>query len=282
MKTLKERDKWQRSVLADVELSSGAKLTLMLISLCHNFKTGQCNPSYQTLATGTGMKLAAIPKHLKMGEDRDYIRRRSTKGRHSNSYDLLIPGSPATSHADSGLTAHARRGSTTDLGIGIENANPIPPSAPTTYAAAIEPPTSIRTNRKENKERNREEGDSLVPMAMPSAKKRKRDETCTGALDADFRAFFAQYPKRDDEDDARRAYRSARRAGRATAEALLAGAMRYSAEKDGTEPRFVKTAGNWIRAGSWKNAAQPPRPVATIHSNDPFEQPATAGFFRSN
>src|SRR3954466_8100935 len=72
MKTLKDRDMWQSMVLADGHLSSGCKCTLVRISLHHNFKTGRCNPSYETLATGTAFTLAAIPKHLKQGEERGY------------------------------------------------------------------------------------------------------------------------------------------------------------------------------------------------------------------
>ena len=46
---LKEREAWSRAVIAD-DLSPNTKLIGWRLALYLNFRTGRCNPSYQTLA----------------------------------------------------------------------------------------------------------------------------------------------------------------------------------------------------------------------------------------
>jgi hypothetical protein len=87
----------------------------------------------------------------------------------------------------------------------------------------------------------------------------KRRSRPTG--DADFDRWWDQYPRRVDKESARKAYARVIKAGRATPDELLAGAMRYAAEKAGEDPRFTKHPATWLNAGSWANEPLAPRPV---------------------
>jgi hypothetical protein len=105
-------------------------------------------------------------------------------------------------------------------------------------------------------------GTKDLPVAPQPRMLKRRGYTkiATKDLDADFEVWFAQFPKQDGEDGARTKYRSVRRSFRATAAELLSAAMRYSQQKTGTDPTYIKTAKNWLNDGDWKN---PPRAKAT-------------------
>lgn len=119
------------------------------------------------------------------------------------------------------------------------------------------------------------------PIAsQPELSKRQRDpngkaKIATKDLDAEFDAWFAQYPKQDGPDAARARYRSVRRSSRASAAELLQGALRYSQEKAGTDPTYIKTAKNWLNDGDWKNQ---PRAIVAAMSVDQQQFAAVAGF----
>lgn len=86
---------------------------------------------------------------------------------------------------------------------------------------------------------------------------RTKQRSKTSEIEGDFQAFMRQYPKPDDEDAARKAYGQAIKRG-ATHSELLNAAMRYAAEMQGENPRFIKSPRNWLDAGSWKNPPRPP------------------------
>lgn len=76
-------------------------------------------------------------------------------------------------------------------------------------------------------------------------------------IDAEFKEWYGQYPYKVEEPLALKAYRKARKV--ATADELMAGAMRYSAECE--DPQYLKKPANWLNAHSWKN---PPRPKTGV------------------
>jgi hypothetical protein len=255
MKTLKDRDVWQGMVLADGCLSSGCKCTLLRISLHHNFKTEQCNPSYETLANGTGVTLAAIPKHLKQGEERGYLRRNSTQGRHSNSYEFLFPGTATTTNADRGLTANGRIGSTTNKRTGIKTDNPIPASRPTAYFGESEPPTAIHTNKEiiQNKEKNNEEIDLFPSMSLVAVEPQSPNV---------FERFYAAYPRKKAPRDAEVALNQVLKKKLATEEQIMAGVVRLT-EHFSRRPKadriYIPYPAKWLRDGAWDDDLDEPR-----------------------
>ena len=47
---------------------------------------------------------------------------------------------------------------------------------------------------------------------------------------------------------------------------IIAGALRYSAERDGQEPRFTKHPSTWLNAGCWEDEPTP-QPIGSQQPN---------------
>lgn len=73
----------------------------------------------------------------------------------------------------------------------------------------------------------------------------------------DFENWWKQYPRRVDKGSARKAYDRIIRTGKATVEQLMAGAMRYAAERQHEDPKYTKHATTWLNAEAWGNEAVP-------------------------
>jgi hypothetical protein len=75
------------------------------------------------------------------------------------------------------------------------------------------------------------------------------------ASESDFETFWQQYPKRVSKAAAEKAYRRAIAAGASQAD-IMAGVMRYSAERSGQDPQFTKHASTWLNGGCWHDEPQ--------------------------
>lgn len=73
---------------------------------------------------------------------------------------------------------------------------------------------------------------------------------------ADFDAFWAVYPRKDDKAPARRAF--AKALTKASLEAILAGAERYRDDPN-REAEFTKYPATWLNAEAWENGPLPDR-----------------------
>jgi uncharacterized protein YdaU (DUF1376 family) len=178
----------------------------------------------------------------------EIIQKRSTAGKLGNSAKSLKSNNPTSANANA----------TVERGDRIS-----------------ESPSSSESEPK------REEGkDSSLPMHLPVVHERnntqrtKRTKADPAELETDFIEFMRQFPKPDDPGTAKPAYKRARR--KASAADLLNGAMRYSIEKDGTDPQFIKTPRNWLDAEAWKNPARPPSATVGRHQDPQLAQ--VAGF----
>jgi hypothetical protein len=101
-------------------------------------------------------------------------------------------------------------------------------------------------------------GGAGLPAPPPmKVKKDKRGDRATA--EAAFEAFWRQYPKRQGEDGARRAFREVVAAD-ADPQAIVAGAIRYAASVAGKTNRFIAMPAGWLRDGRWKDAPSPPAP----------------------
>lgn len=83
---------------------------------------------------------------------------------------------------------------------------------------------------------------------------------------AAFPEFWAAYPNKKDEDDARKAFAAAIKRG-ADPAALIDGAKRYAVERAGQDPKFTKHPATWLTKGSWKNQPAPTGPVIDQQGN---------------
>jgi DNA-binding MarR family transcriptional regulator len=112
-----------------------------------------------------------------------------------------------------------------------------------------------------------EERDSLdhvVDQEDGRRPKGKPQEKESDPLDAAFEEWWVQYPKKVDKPKARAAYRCVLTKKLATVEDLMAGVLRYGAERSlKNEPRFTKHPTNWLNAESWNN--EPDTPIARYY-----------------
>lgn len=80
-----------------------------------------------------------------------------------------------------------------------------------------------------------------------------------GSIDADFAAWWAAYPRRDEERASRRAYAKTRAGGASCVELLVAARHYASSIPAGADERFVKLAKNFLDAGElWRDYLEPP------------------------
>jgi hypothetical protein len=79
--------------------------------------------------------------------------------------------------------------------------------------------------------------------------------------------WWPQFPRHVGKAKAEQIYVRVRRAG-TSADVLLAGAMRYSAERSGKDPEYTKHPSTWLNGRCWEDEQLPPRPESA-YSADP-------------
>jgi hypothetical protein len=89
-KTFVDRDNWMRAVLAS-DLPDSAKAIALTIALHLRVKTGQCNPSYPTLAAESHVGERSTYRLVDLLESAGWLAVQRTQGRLSNQYVLLNP-----------------------------------------------------------------------------------------------------------------------------------------------------------------------------------------------
>lgn len=109
------------------------------------------------------------------------------------------------------------------------------------------PPNYLRDTAEE-----RSEGKTLSPSLEYAHSSRHE------ALDDEFEGWYRQYPRKVGKEGARRAYRRVIAAGKASHEQLMAGALRYAAEREGQESKYTKYPETWLSKGSWDDEPAPP------------------------
>jgi len=85
--------------------------------------------------------------------------------------------------------------------------------------------------------------------------------------------FWPAYPRKDDKGRARKAFLAVIKSKTATVSDLVAGALRYAAERQGEDPKFTKQPATWLNAEAWLNErpttaprAIPSQPPSRSHS----------------
>lgn len=68
--------------------------------------------------------------------------------------------------------------------------------------------------------------------------------------------FWPQYPRNDDKKKARRAFHTARK--KTELSVIMAGVLRYAAERHGQIKKFTKYGASWLNGECWLNESDPP------------------------
>jgi hypothetical protein len=123
-------------------------------------------------------------------------------------------------------------------------------------------------------ERIRNEIQELEPLSLPGASAPAPPErekliishTTNGETDHGFAEFWSSYPKKEEEDDARRAWRRLR-PDAGLQSAILAAVAAWKQSRQWQQEgggRFIPKPANWLRKGKWKD--KPGKPGESLHS----------------
>jgi hypothetical protein len=258
-RTFKDRDTWIRAFLAVHDLTCTAKIVGTRIALHHNLETGRCDPDLAALAAGTGMSDRNVRRMLRELEHSGWLLVESRGFHRSNSFELLIPNDRTQL---SGLRA--------DTVVRSEDVRPDNPGRMTGQSGYERPDTVVREEKENRKAKRKAKIESLCPrLDLGDEESRRRDhQESESDITTEFENWWQQYPKKVDKGDARRAYLAVIRKKQATSADLLAGALRYAAERNGQEPRYTKNPAKWLNAGSWANETTPPNGNGAVIDSD--------------
>jgi Helix-turn-helix domain len=228
-----DRFRWEQELLANPQLTAAHKIVLTRLALHLNLKTGQCNPSVQTLATGACVAERTVQAALSRAEELRIIERAVGGGRTRTTRYTLV-GRPKTVHG------HA------------------PFSEETLHCAA--PFRMQKVHPSVGK--GATEGGKPCTAVHPNIDNK---ENTGSALEEEFSHWYSIYPRRIARRTALKAYKQARSRG-ASAETLLDGAKQYAAQRADQEPRFTKNPATWLNGDCWLD--QPEIPWVDVPASD--------------
>jgi hypothetical protein len=76
-------------------------------------------------------------------------------------------------------------------------------------------------------------------------------------IDAAFEEFWRVYPLKKAKEEAKTAYRNIIKKKKVSTGDLLAGVMRYAAERSGQPPKYTKHPATWLNKGCWEDEPIP-------------------------
>ena len=123
------------------------------------------------------------------------------------------------------------------------------------YSNTVFLPTSLENN-EENTERDNLSISSEASRETPTETV-TQDARKTVTPSDDFDEWWCQYPRSVGKKPARKAYDLVIKKREATAQELLAGAIRYSTERSGQDPKFTKLPAAWLNDGRWADEPAP-------------------------
>jgi hypothetical protein len=263
-KKFKDRDDWIAAMLATSEsaLDWRAKVTATRIALHHNIETGQCDPSIIGLAAGCGVSENTIRSAIKTLEATGWVRVDRSRGRHRNAFQLLTP----TLQTDCRVEPfkHVE---------GLDHDQPFNNRVPNPSTNSPNPSTCLHPNSESITAKRTAKRDSDSPPRLDLQGGDRVDP-----IETSFEIWYQQYPKRAAKAAALKAYRAVIIKKLATPEELLAGAMRYAAERSGQDPKYTKHPATWLNSACW--ADEPAKPAGKTIDADgiavrPPKQPAS-------
>ncbi len=274
-----DRFRWLDQVSVDRDLTPFAFLVAYRIARRANRTTGLAFPTQQTLANEIKATPRGVKKAVDLLQERGHLEvTPGDRWRASNRYRLLShdlnDGSAQTPDDLNDSSSHTAEPRFTPEEGMTGTAVPDDLNGGSEWA---EPPFAQNTITEHHKEHHQEDRDSAPPAAdlfegetrkKPSKPRRSKPEP--DALEAEFEAFWRQYPRRTGEAPARAAYRKARR--KVDAATILAAAMTYAGgvQVQGREEQWIKEAKNWLSEERWKDPPPTPgRNGATPHNGAP-------------
>ena len=271
-----EKFAWLDQVAGDGALPSHAARLAVVFLRYVNRATGDAWPAIPTLASALGMVENSVRNALRAMVANGHLAIEAGGGRGAtNRYRWIIKSTDQAKKApikpckavkgngkDKPCTDLKGNGTTkpcTDLqGFETEtlHGGALNPAQPCAKPCTVVHPNPLKNTFEEPIERISADLFQIAEKKLP-AKKGKSARTKID-LAGDFEAFWRAYPRHDDKPDAFKAWKAAIKAG-GDADAIIAGAERYAAERATENPKYTKYAATYLRKGSWANepAASP-------------------------
>jgi hypothetical protein len=249
-KTFLDRDNWMRAVLAS-DLPDAAARVALAIGFHLNVDSGQCNPSFPTIAVESHVSERSTYRLIDLLEHRGWLAVTRISGR-GNQYTLLTPDKTVTGVTpDKGVTGVPlpNRGPTPAKSEGA----PLPKSGGTPANMLAGEKREQRRKRKEGKESESRPPDFASRESKNDAPAKKKKSAANH--DEPFEEFWRGYPRRVAKEAAHKAYAAAIKRG-IKPETMNEGAKRYAGERAGQDPKYTKHPATWINGGCWED--EPP------------------------
>ena len=218
---------WLDVVVRDPRVSHLEFRLAYLISGYLNQTTGDAWPSQPRLAKELGVSTRSVQRCLDALVDLGHLRVEVGRGRNrTNRYAPTENTTPTSSFK-------------------VENTTPVSPLEAEKHDTRVAFSEKTRHLGQENTTLVSEKHDTgVVGISFSNtSKKNTRIDISAG-----FDEFWQAYPKRVARGKAEKAYQSIIKNKKATPEELLAGAMRYAAERSGQDPQYTKHPASWLNS----------------------------------
>ena len=241
----RQRFAWNDRIMLDPAISDlQFRVAVVLSNRYLSFAKGYAWPKQEDLAADLGLGIRTIQYALNALVDAGYLGREVAHGRGRNNRYWLILDTENLQDGDIKPAPSCTFSDDEDsktCTVTPENlhGDDIKPARPFVHI-----PLTIPTNNPTTKKDKGLTSHQLVKSAV-------NQQQLAEPITSDFETWWGQYPKRVSKTTALKAYRNVIAKKLATAEELLAGAMRYSAERGGQDLKFTKHPATWLNAGSW-------------------------------
>jgi len=208
-----------KAIVADRGLrASAVRVATALLFGFHNTNSGQCNPTYETIARASGLGRRAVINAVNGLKEAGWIST-SGSGWSSNQFIFLSP-----EFTPQCIAVH-----------------PTSEQASTPECIAVHPSSEQAFTQNTGKE--------LMKRNTGKEHMKRTREFVADATERDFDEWYAVYPRNVNRGQALKAYRAARKkTDRAT---LLAGAKQASERYADTEMEFIPMSVNWLNGERW-------------------------------
>jgi hypothetical protein len=216
----RRRFEWLDQLVADREVTAAAFALGYVVSAHINRETGEAYPTQETLAGKVGLSVRSVRSLTDLLAARGHLQITESRGRgHSIRYRPIVKGH------------------------GTEQKEMFPEAAA---------PEANRTAAP-NGARDASGGSRSKPPEDRSPKKANGRGAASADLDREFDEWWTQYPRRVARGAARKAYERALKSGKVTPVELVAGALRYGAERTGQEEQYTKHPATWLNNECWRD-----------------------------
>lgn len=220
--------RWLEQIARDAELRHSAVRVAVILSSYQSREHGHAWPSVARLGEETGLSRRAVQLALDQLATRGHLERQIGGGRAATSrYQMRLKAEKQRTS----VHGKADKGRMDVHPNGQKQRTSVHPSAAETVHEYAQ---------------NGAQACTRIPLKNP----------IEGTLSQHFTEFWNHYPRKAGKKAAERAFAKAVKEGASPAD-LIAGAMRYAAEREGQDPRFTKHPATWLNGGCWEDEPTP-------------------------